>query len=225
MMHKPLAHRIQRNILFHTRTNAIDSTSLRPCRRVQWVLHLALSPRTWSEMWTHHMKPLSKPLWMQGRALSGYWRPWRRHQGVFRGTRYPDPWEPKQWKWQEPAGRSRASANGGHRSCSSKRSPVNSPHKDQWRGALKFSLICARINGWVNNGEAGDLRRNRAHYDVIVMNSTSGAAVYIRQTSFFVSFLFIGASLYMISENNLWKLHKHITKDIAYWKGNVFYVV
>ena len=24
-------------------------------------------------------------------------------------------------------------------------------------------------NGWVNNGEAGDLRRNQAHYDVIVM--------------------------------------------------------
>ena len=49
------------------------------------------------------------------------------------------------------------------------RSPVNSPHKGQWRGALMFSLICARINAWVNNGEAGDLRRNRAHYDVTVM--------------------------------------------------------
>ena len=49
------------------------------------------------------------------------------------------------------------------------RSPVNSPHKGQWRGALMFTLICARINGWVNNCEAGDLRRNRAHYDVIVM--------------------------------------------------------
>ena len=48
------------------------------------------------------------------------------------------------------------------------RSPVNSPHKGQWRGALMFSLICARINGWVNNGETGDLRRHRAHYDVIV---------------------------------------------------------
>ena len=48
-------------------------------------------------------------------------------------------------------------------------SPVNSPHKGQWRGALMFTLICARINGWVNNGEAGDLRRHRAHYDVIVM--------------------------------------------------------
>ena len=51
------------------------------------------------------------------------------------------------------------------------RSPVNSPHKGQWRGALMFSLICARINGWVNNREAGDLRRYRAHYDVIVMHT------------------------------------------------------
>ena len=49
------------------------------------------------------------------------------------------------------------------------RSPVNSPHKGQWRGALMFSLICARINGWVNNSEAGDLKRHRAHYDVSVM--------------------------------------------------------
>ena len=47
------------------------------------------------------------------------------------------------------------------------RSPVNSPNKGQWRGALMFSLICARINSWVNNREAGDLRRHRVHYDVI----------------------------------------------------------
>ena len=47
----------------------------------------------------------------------------------------------------------------------------NSPvtHKDQSRGALMFSLICVWINGWVNNREAGDLRRYRAHYIVIVM--------------------------------------------------------
>ena len=32
-----------------------------------------------------------------------------------------------------------------------------------------FSLICASINGWVNNREAGDLRRHHAHYDVNVM--------------------------------------------------------
>ena len=51
------------------------------------------------------------------------------------------------------------------------RSPVNSPHKGQWRGASIFSLICVWINGWVNNGEAGDLRRYQTHYDVIVMCS------------------------------------------------------
>ena len=49
------------------------------------------------------------------------------------------------------------------------RSPVNSHHKGQWRGALMCSLICAWINAWVNNREAGDLRRHRVHYVVIVM--------------------------------------------------------
>ena len=47
------------------------------------------------------------------------------------------------------------------------RSPVNSPHKGQWHRALMFSTPW--INGWVNNREAGDLRRHRPHYDVIVM--------------------------------------------------------
>ena len=41
--------------------------------------------------------------------------------------------------------------------------------KGQWRGALMFSLIFAWTNGWVNNWDAGDLRSNRAHYDVTVM--------------------------------------------------------
>ena len=48
------------------------------------------------------------------------------------------------------------------------RSPVNSPHKGQWRGALMFTFICAWIKGWVNNREGGDLRRHRAHYDIVV---------------------------------------------------------
>ena len=42
-------------------------------------------------------------------------------------------------------------------------SPVNSPRKGWWCGALMFCLISAWINGWVNNGEAGDLRRHYAH--------------------------------------------------------------
>ena len=41
--------------------------------------------------------------------------------------------------------------------------------KGQWCGDLVCSLICTWINGWVNNGEAGYLRRDWAHYDIIVM--------------------------------------------------------
>ena len=48
-------------------------------------------------------------------------------------------------------------------------SAVNYPHKGQWRGALMFSLICAWINGWINNCEPGGLKRHRAHYDVIAL--------------------------------------------------------
>ena len=48
-------------------------------------------------------------------------------------------------------------------------SPLNSPHKGQWRGALMFSLICAWINGWVSYRGAGNLRRHIAHHDVTVM--------------------------------------------------------
>ena len=62
------------------------------------------------------------------------------------------------------------------------RSPVHSPHKGQWRGALMFSLNCARINGWANNREAGDLRHHRAHYDVIVMHFCRW--MYFRHTVF-----------------------------------------
>ena len=57
------------------------------------------------------------------------------------------------------------------------RSPVNSPHKGQWRGTLMFSLMCARINGWVNNREAGNLRRHRAHYNVTVMQAQKSLSV------------------------------------------------
>ena len=51
------------------------------------------------------------------------------------------------------------------------RSPVNSLYKGKWPGALMFSLICAWMNSWVNNREAGDLRRHCAHYNITVMSS------------------------------------------------------
>ena len=57
-------------------------------------------------------------------------------------------------------------------------SSVNSPHKGQWRGALMFSLISTWMNGWINNHEAGDLRRHQAHYGVFVMIQYSQVPLY-----------------------------------------------
>ena len=41
------------------------------------------------------------------------------------------------------------------------------------------------INGWVNNGEAGDLRRYRAHYDVIVMSRRWYFKMQFREWKYF----------------------------------------
>ena len=56
------------------------------------------------------------------------------------------------------------------------RSPVNSPHKGQWRGALMIFFICASANGWVNNWDTGD-------YGVTVMCFLAG--VWITQRTKF----------------------------------------
>ena len=37
--------------------------------------------------------------------------------------------------------------------------------------SINITLICARISGWVNDREAGDLRRHRAHFVVTVMRA------------------------------------------------------
>ena len=69
--------------------------------------------------------------------------------------------------------------------------PVNSLHKGQWRRALMFSLICVRINDWVNNPEGGDLRRHHAHYDVTLMTGH-----YVTGVSWYQWHLSFNASLY-----------------------------
>ena len=74
-------------------------------------------------------------------------------------------------------------------------SPANCPHKGQWRGALMFSLICVWINDSVNNCGAGDLRRYRAHYDVIVMCLSTTLPFYRPHD--------------VISPNYIWYLHCH----------------
>ena len=97
------------------------------------------------------------------------------------------------------------------------RYPVNSPHKGQWREALMFSWLCAWINGWVNNDEAGDLRRHRAHYGVIVMLKPNRTYVntYVRCSWYLLRKCYVmnlfqkrndGYPRYKITDNELHKL-------------------
>ena len=89
------------------------------------------------------------------------------------------------------------------------RSPVTSPHKGQWRRALMFSLICVWINGWVHNREAGDLRRNQAHYDVIVMTMSQWSGA-------------LRVSL-KIAWTNCWRNNKIACVDVRRLSGHVTY--
>ena len=77
-------------------------------------------------------------------------------------------------------------------------SPVNSPHKGQWRGALMFSLICAWINAWVNNREAGDLKRSPANYDVIVMGPVCAFLIFHT-----LRYIFLCFSMYNKGNSNV----------------------
>ena len=64
------------------------------------------------------------------------------------------------------------------------RSPMDSPHKGQWRGALMFSLICAWTNVWVNSLDAGNVICHRVHNDVIILSvhmDSSARFTYIFQ--------------------------------------------
>ena len=74
-------------------------------------------------------------------------------------------------------------------------SPVNSPHKGRWHGALMFSLICAWINSGVRNRDDGDLRHHRAPYDVTVM--------ILERQVFIELLLIIDAMIHSVSNGDL----------------------
>ena len=93
------------------------------------------------------------------------------------------------------------------------RSPVNYPHKGQWRGALMFSLICVWISGWVNNREAGDLRRYLAHYDVIVM------APHHDQKQYWLLFGWIHSKKYQTLTQNTLSIIQENALENYVWKN------
>ena len=119
-------------------------------------------------------------------AINGFIAP---HGGVIKSETFPRNW-PFVW--------------GIHRS------PVNSPYKGQWRGALMFVLIRAWINVWVNNRKAGDLRRYRAHYDVTVMHPRRiifnfGGIMVARKDKIVYLYHSLLYSLYLAKTTSQWR--------------------
>ena len=90
--------------------------------------------------------------------------------------------------------------------------------KGQWRGALMFYLICTWINGCINNREAGDLRRHRAHYDVAAMTIL-----------YCLSNIFICTTSSMCRKFYFWKLIylqkdlKNISFDMLTWLSILYW--
>ena len=95
-----------------------------------------------------------------------------------------------------------------------------------------FSLITVWIHSWVNNGEAGDLRRYRGHYDDIVMIKPTHAAVtgilwdiYVQGTQFVIrgTFYWQGLTLITCPVKSRMKLLIHFnscTVDVWGWISN-----
>ena len=105
------------------------------------------------------------------------------------------------------------------------RSPVNSPHKGEWRGALMFSWICAWINRWASNGEAGNLRRHCAHYDVMLMWLADFTHVWLpRSCSVCSEASLADPRAWTCFNRNIqvWGLHKSSCYDIPFI-GNLRY--
>ena len=118
-----------------------------PCRIPLLASAIAVGKRG---IWYFHAKYFTEYLSLRAtEPMKNRWHIFLKHDDVIKWKHFPRDWP---------------FVRGIHRSL------VNSLRKGQSRGALMFSLICAWINGWVNNREAGDLKHRRAHYDIIVIN-------------------------------------------------------
>ena len=95
-------------------------------------------------------------------------------------------------------------------------SPGEFPHNGQWREALMFSLMCV----WVNNLEAGDLRRYRVHCDVIVM-TFNGPEIGVSVRSTIIPLLVCVSFLLDFISWNRWLVQYEIWRPI-YQHGLTF---
>ena len=181
-----------------------------------WQCWMVAIGRWWSWL---TMAPSSTP-WIRRTVQYCIWLLWATGQGHWRFVDWYDDvikWKhfPRYWPF----------VRGIHRS------PVSSQRP--WRGALMSSLICAWANGWLNNHDAGDLRRHRALYDVTVMKALHRHQVIPRRRFLFVrknlpvtsgfphkrtvrrSFFDISLN-YLLNNQSIWRLFATLLRSCGY---------
>ena len=105
-------------------------------------------------------------------------------------------------------------------------SPVNSPNKGKWRGALMFSMIYAWINGWVNNREVGDLWHHRVHYDITVMAFYHDSFVYMHHhIAVWIVICFYPHMIIPILKQCFGKLRGALYHRVAYLRGRFLLIL
>ena len=95
------------------------------------------------------------------------------------------------------------------------RSPLDSPHKGQWREAFMVSLMCAWTNVRANNRNAGNLRRHDAHCDVTVMKSQFMLCWWSLRSKFVMN-----GNIVFVSDKQT-----EVLAEITYWFKNIFFVM
>ena len=91
-------------------------------------------------------------------------------------------------------------------------SPVTGEFPAQRPVARSFDVFFdLRLNVWVNNREAGELRRNRAHYDVIVMGKIVSSQIsdtmfiYLNKLAILLPISCLVPSAHLISRGHVYQ--------------------
>ena len=102
------------------------------------------------------------------------------------------------------------------------RSPVDSPNKGPWRGALMFSLMRAWTNGWANSRYPGDLRHHGAHCNVTEMSwAINGSSVYNGTVEYIVERGEFLTSLYKDTHSKLVRFVKYTSSIVDRQSGSL----
>ena len=126
------------------------------------------------------MKSILSTSWLNWSYLPGHWIETKPVRGllclvvVCHKLFYPHIWGWLPWHCSTPWWRYQMEIISALLALCAGNSPVTDefPSQSPVTRSLDIFFICAWINGWVNNREAGDLRRHHAHYDVTVLLRT-----------------------------------------------------